>query len=546
MTIRCRKLLVGVVAFFALAPSMHGQNRNQPPVVARPKPQKPLEIPPAVVVLQVDTTAGDSTHTIIQRDFDYGDRMQPLILDSATLDDIWRPGQKNINFAPLAQTRANFVVRARPTISGLHVEVYDVPRGRLRQEDYFRLPKVPPYRLPAVRDSLATLLGRKTDAVIVALAADSSTRDSLARAAAKRVAIKTTRDRAIARSAEAARDSLSGELDRRDVLLRASAVRDSLRSDSVYARLVLKDSVVRDSLERERRLGIHVVSDEIERWITGTRGIAATRIAFIDGTRLKIVDSDGANPRTIPTVGAALSPSWHPLGRYLVYVDADDRGTRIAQVDLRTMKPRLLSASNRALNITPVYTKDGKNIVWASGGDSPAELVLASAAGDDTVPQAFVGRTGFETTSPSFSPDGKQVVFMSPRPLTPQLYTMNVNGTGLRLLTPVVAGKRSYRTGADWSPAGDEIAFQQQNGDFQVWTIRVKDRVMTQLTNEGENEDPAWAPDGRHLSITRRLGAIGEPRGIWVLDERTGRLRQLTVTGDARLSDWSPALRPVY
>jgi tol-pal system beta propeller repeat protein TolB len=542
MTIRCRQLLVGAVALFALAPSMHGQN----PVVGRPKPQKPLEIPPAIVVLQVDTAAGDSTRTIIQRDFDYGDRMQPLILDSATLDDIWRPGQKNINFAPLAQTRANFVVRARPTVTGLHVEVYDVPRGRLRQEDYFRLPKVPAYRLPAIRDSLSTLLGRKAGVTTGALAADSLTRDSLAQAAAKRVAVKTTRDRANARSAQEARDSLSSELDRRDVLLRANAVRDTLRSDSVYARIVLKDSVVRDSLERNRRLGIHVVSDEIERWITGTRGIAATRIAFVDGTKLKIVDSDGANERTIPTVGAALSPSWHPSGRYLVYSDADDRGTRIAQIDLRTMKPRLLSASDRGLNITPVYTKDGKNIVWASGGDSPAELMLASAAGDDSVPKPFVGRTGFETTSPSFSPDGKQVVFMSPRPLTPQLYTMNLDGTGLRLLTPVVAGKRSYRTGADWSPSGDEIAFQQQNGDFQVWTIRVKDRVMTQLTNEGENEDPAWAPDGRHLSITRRLGAIGDPRGIWVLDERTGRLRQLTVTGDARLSDWSPPLRPVY
>lgn len=546
MTIRCRKLLVGAVAFFALAPSMHGQNRNQPPVVGRPKPQKPVEIPPAVVVLRVDTAAGDSTRTIIQRDFDFGDRMQPLILDSATLDDIWRPGQKNINFAPLAQTRTNFVVRARLTATGLHVEVYDVPRGRLRQEDYFRLPKVPAYRLPAMRDSLSTLLGKKTEATIVALAADSSTRDSLALAAAKRVAVKTTRDRANARRAEAARDSLSRELDRRDVLIRANAVRDTLHSDSVYARLVLKDSVVRDSLERERRLGIHVVADEIERWITGTRGIAASRIAFIDGTKLKIVDSDGANERTIPTVGAALSPAWHPSGRYLVYSDADDRGTRIAQIDLRTMKPRLLAASNRGLNITPAYTKDGKNIVWASGGDSPAELVLASAAGDDSVAKPFVGRTGFETTSPSFSPDGKQVVFMSPVPLTPQLYTMNVDGTGLRRITPVVPGKRSYRTGAEWSPSGEEIAFQQQNGDFQVWTIRVKDRVMTQLTNEGENEDPAWAPDGRHLSITRRLGAIGDPRGIWVLDERTGRLRQLTVTGDARLSDWSPPLRPVY
>lgn len=138
------------------------------------------------------------------------------------------------------------------------------------------------------------------------------------------------------------------------------------------------------------------------------------------------------------------------------------------------------------------------------------------------------------------------MVFMSPRPLTPQLFTMNVDGTGLRPLTPVVPGKRSYRTGPDWSPSGGEVAFQQQNGDFQVWTISLKDHSMRQLTSEGENEDPSWAPDGRHMSITRRLGAIGDQRNIWVLDEKTGRLRQLTDSGDARLSDWSPRLKTAY
>jgi len=540
-----RILLVGALALAALAPTLQAQ-KTQPRPVARPKPQKPLDVPSAVVVLQVDTTPGDSTRTIIQRDFDYGDRIQPLILDDESLAEIWRPGDKRINFAPLAQTRANFVVRARPTAAGLHVEVFDSPRGRLQQEDYFRLPKLPASRLAAVRDSLSEVLSRKADATNDAIAANAATRDSLQRAATKTVPIKTTRDRANARRAQAARDSISRDLDRRDLLLRANAAQDSIHSDSVFTRFQTRDSVMRDSVQRERRLGIHVIADEIERWITGTRGISATRVAFIDGTKLKIIDSDGANERTLPTAGAALSPAWSPSGKTIVYVDADDRGTRIAVFDLRTMRPRLFSASNRGLNITPVYTRDGKNIVWASGGDAPAELLLANASGEDSIAVPFVGRRGAETTSPSFSPDGKQMVFMSPVPLTPQLYTMNVDGSGLRLLTPVVPGKRSYRTGPEWSPNGDEIAYQQQSGDFQVWTIRVKDRVMTQLTNEGENEDPSWAPDGRHLAITRRLGAIGDARNIWILDKQTGRLRQLTQNGDARLSDWSPPLRPNY
>ena len=528
----------------ALTPALHAQNRTRPP--ARPKPQKSLEVPPAVVVLQVDTTPGDSTRTIIQRDLDYGDRIQPLILDDGTLADIWRPGDRTINFAPLAQTRANFLLRIRPISTGLHVEVYDAAKGQLKQEGSFRLPRMPANRLPAIRDSLTGTLSDKAQATQDALAANQATRDSLGRAAQRTVPMKTTRDRANARRAAAARDSLLAELDRNDLAIHQRAAQDSVHVDSLYARAVTRDSVARDSVDRERRLGIHVVSDEIERWITGERGISATRIAFVDGTKLKIIDSDGANERTIPTANAALSPAWHPSGRYIAYVDADDRGTRIAVVDLRTMRPRLLAASNRGLNITPVYTKDGKSLVWASGGDSPAELVMASTGSDDSVAVPYVGRQGAETTSPSFSPDGKQIVFMSPVPLTPQLYTMNVNGTGLRLLTPPIPGKRSYRTGPEWSPKGDEIAYQQQMGDFQIWTISLKDRAMKQLTFDGENEDPSWAPDGRHMAITRRLGAIGDPRSIWILDKQTGRLRQLTLTGDARLSDWSPPLKPNY
>src|SRR2546423_9576527 len=173
-----RILLAGALLLGTLAPALHAQ-KNPSRTSARPRPQPPLEVPPAVVVLQVDTSAGDSTRTIIQRDFDYGDRIQPLILDSTSLADIWQPGEERINFAPLAQTRANFVVRARPTAAGLHVEVFESPRGRLRQEDYFRLPRPPASRLPAVRDSLSEVLSGKTQGPHEAIAASAPPPDNL-------------------------------------------------------------------------------------------------------------------------------------------------------------------------------------------------------------------------------------------------------------------------------------------------------------------------------------------------------------------------------
>ena len=534
----------GLVASVTLAMAAGAQNQ---PVTPRPRPQRPVEVPPAVVVLQVDTTVGDSIRAIIHRDLDYGDRIQPVLLDSAISRDVWHPGKRNISFGPLKETRAKFAVRIRPISTGLRVEIYDVARERLLQSASFRLPRVPRDRAKPLRDSLDRVAAARANVLATKLAADSITLDTLERAAARPVPQDRPSQRNAAKRAAAARDSLKLEIEQREIGLRETSARETARADSIYRVFFTRDSIVRDSLFREGRLAVHGISDELERWVTGTRGAAQTRIVFIDHGNLKIIDSDGANLRTLPTQGKALSPSWHPSGNSIVYVDADDVGTRIAQFDLRTMKSEILAASPKGMNISPVYTRDGKSIVWASGSDAPAELLLASANGGDTTAKRFVGRTGFETTSPTFSPDGKQVAFISPRPLTPQVYVMNVDGTRLRLLTPVVAGKRSYRTSPDWSPNGEEVAYMQQMGDFQIWTINVKDRVMKQLTTEGENEDPSWAPDGRHLSITtRRVPEIGGDKNIWILDTRTGRMRQLTTTNDARLSDWSPILKPNF
>jgi tol-pal system beta propeller repeat protein TolB len=535
--------MLGVVASFVLAATASAQNETASP---RPRPQRAVEVPPAVVVLPVDTTAGDSIRVIIERDLDYGDRIQPVLLDSAMAHAAWHPGKRSIDFGPLKETRAKFAVRARMISTGLRVEIYDVAREVLLQAGSFRLPRIPRDRSPTLRDSLDRVRAVRIKALHVKLAADSVALDTLARAAARPVPQNRPGQRVVARRAAAARDSVKQEIERREAALRETEAQSTAWADSVMNAMVERETIVRDSLERERRLAIHGVSDELERWITGTRGAAQTRIVFIDHGKLKIIDSDGANMRTLETLGAALSPSWHPTGRSIVYVDADDVGTRIAQYDLRTNKSQLLPSSPKGLNISPVYTRDGKSIVWASGSDAPAELLLASANGGDTTPKRFVGRTGFETTSPTFSPDGKQIAFISPRPLTPQVYVMNVDGTRLRLLTPVVAGKRSYRTSPDWSPNGEEVAYMQQMGDFQIWTISLRDRVMKQLTTEGENEDPSWAPDGRHLAITTRRGEIGADKNIWILDTRTGRMRQLTRSNDARLSDWSPILKPNF
>ena len=80
---------------------------------------------------------------------------------------------------------------------------------------------------------------------------------------------------------------------------------------------------------REWRMSVHNVSDELEAWITGVRGIAATRVAYVQGVRngrLCVIDSDGAFPTAVGDDAGAMSPAWHPKGTHIAYSVVGSRG----------------------------------------------------------------------------------------------------------------------------------------------------------------------------------------------------------------------------
>jgi TolB protein len=60
------------------------------------------------------------------------------------------------------------------------------------------------------------------------------------------------------------------------------------------------------------------------------------------------------------------------------------------------------------------------------------------------------------------------------------------------------------------------------------------------LTNEGNNEDPSWAPDGRHIVFSSRDREGG---GLYIVDSVSGRIRPLLRGTGYGLPDWSPTLQ---
>ena len=292
----------------------------------------------------------------------------------------------------------------------------------------------------------------------------------------------------------------------------------------------------------EWRLALHRASDEVERWIFGTPGSGATRIAYSGGDKqIWVTDSDGENARRLTRISLAMSPAWSPDGTKVVFSGFMPSGSQIAVYSFVTGDLHWLSGTVRGLNITPVYSPDGSSVAYASGSDHGTDIMVTDV-GESTPARAITVGKGSDNTSPSYSPDGRQIAFMSGRAGHPEVYTMDADGTNPTLLTEFTYGEQAYRASPDWSSDGRRIAYESRiNGDFQIMTIDLRDRSTKQYTSDGQNEDPSWAPDARHMVFSStRTGT----RQLWVIDAESGRLRQLTHAAGARLAAWSPVFKP--
>jgi TolB protein len=284
------------------------------------------------------------------------------------------------------------------------------------------------------------------------------------------------------------------------------------------------------------RAALHRLSDDLEESMTGTRGIAATRIAFYRDRRLWVVDSDGEQAMQITGEGEPLSASWSPTGNMLAYNTLIPSAVVVR--DMETGRSRTV-ASGSGVFISPAFTSDGANVLFGHGVDDGVDIYTAPVAGG-SMRRLSVGR-GSDNVSPTPSPDGRRIAFTSARAGHPEIYTMDADGTNVEPLTPLAFGENPHRADPDWSPAGQTVAFTSSiGGVMQVMTISLRDRSMKQLTSDGRNEAPSWAPDGRHIVFTSDRSGT---RQLWVLDVESNRTRQLTRGGRLnRNPSWSPRL----
>ena len=292
----------------------------------------------------------------------------------------------------------------------------------------------------------------------------------------------------------------------------------------------------------------HTIADEIHQHQRGLRGVARTKLTFSsdrDGERVRgpiedrtiqeiyIADYDGANQRRV-TVNRTLNitPVWSPDGRAIAYTSYR-RGFPDVFVSYiyegRLERPA--NGTDRIHNFLPAWSPDGKRVAFTSNRDGNAEIYAANADGSGI--RRLTNHPAIDST-PTWSPTGQQLAFTSDRSGSPAIYIVGADGLGLRRVTT-----ESYCDRATWSVAPfNEIAYTcRAGGGYDIKVFDVGTGVVRQITfGEGSNESPAFAPNGRHLAFTStRAGRTH----IFTI-ARDGRdLRQITHAGNNRFPSWS-------
>jgi len=326
--------------------------------------------------------------------------------------------------------------------------------------------------------------------------------------------------------------------------------------------LALHDVVYGEIKEQERfslpdpvsehfRMAVHRVSDRVVQWIFNEPGMAASRVAFsrtlADGAmELFLVDSDGENLRRLTSKGTiSKSPAWHPSGDKLAYVHYRDwEAGKILELDFRTGRERVLDPGREGQQVTPSYHPNGREVAFGLFGNNRAGLFSYDWERNCCLTHIQGGR--WEDISPTFSPDGSRIAFNSNRLGTniPQIYVVSSRGGQADLISPYSPGVAGYFTSPAWSPIGNRVAFHgriQRYGRYQILVAEVAARGarVLQLTADGDNQDPSWAPDGRHLVFA---GERSYGFGLFVVDAATGRIRTLVPNVRAQTPEWSPSL----
>ena len=260
---------------------------------------------------------------------------------------------------------------------------------------------------------------------------------------------------------------------------------------------------------------------------------ADMRIAFMstridqENGEIFVMNPDGQTVRRLtkhPQYDA--SPAWSPDRQKITFMSFRDEHERQGRVgitgDIWVMNPDgtnpiNLTQSPERWDRSPSWSPDGKQIIFGSAG-----FFKGVVRSDIWVMDADGGNRRNLTNddaidvNPDWSPDGKRIAFSSNRAGDWkkdfegrwEIFVMNSDGTNLTNLTnhPARDG------GAAWSPDGKQIAFSSNrdedgekdpDANKDIYVMNADGTNPINLTNHpARDSGPAWSPDGKQIAFS--------------------------------------------
>ena len=240
-----------------------------------------------------------------------------------------------------------------------------------------------------------------------------------------------------------------------------------------------------------------------------------------------IMNADGSGMRRLTTENNQRHyyGSLAPDGQSVVYSSFRELNVyEIYSLDLNNGSVEQLTDRIGVL-LAPEVSPDGTSITFTRGNPSNGNLqiMVMDRNSEDVgnIPQVF----GWD---PTWSPDGKQILFASGSEGNVQLFTVNRNGEGLRQVTnlPAIRGR------SDWSPDGQSIVtYVGPSWNREVYIMNSDGSNARQLTPSGGNsQGPSFSPDGKWVVFTAYFDKYRDDHGceIYIIRTDGTDLRRLT------------------
>lgn len=255
-----------------------------------------------------------------------------------------------------------------------------------------------------------------------------------------------------------------------------------------------------------------------------------------DSTKTYLANADGSGEILLPFRAG----NWSADSRMLTYrAQVAERVYDVFVYFLESGEIRNLTNSE-SFNADPSFSPDGRQVVFVSGRDGNAEIYSIGVDGSD------LRRLTFDPSidsHPAYSPDGTAILFTSDRENeNADVYLMRADGTG----TPfkITNWDKSNETAGpgSWSPDGSRIAFfSDRGGNDDIYVVSAETVRPKPVLSDPERDlhEPSFSPDGKKLVYSLETqNKAGELR---VLDIETGRTRlvrrtELPMTAPV----WSP------